>query len=327
MSPPTASTSSAAIPAGSWLGNRRFALVATALGATQLAVTAATGGIRWEHVLLDGLIMVLPWCGKMAETVARAFLPLWFTGVLVEWQKFLPLIGPIRTGDFRALELLFFRAGNPPVSWAEWLYVRPVLALDLLCGAAYALFIYEYFGVAIDFFFRDRKRFHAFVWAFFVANLAGAVIYVLLPVAPPWYIIDHGLGPADPHALGSAAGCARFDAFFGIHYFEGFYARNPNVFGAMPSLHVAYPLMVTMFTWSRGWLWRVLTIAFMLLVSFASVYLAHHYVLDLLAGYAVAVGSAWAGVHLGRRFGPLATDSGPATPSPSEPPRHDPASA
>ena len=99
-----------------------------------------------------------------------------------------------------------------------------------------------------------------------------------------------------------------------IHYFAGFYSRNPNVFGAMPSLHVSYPLMVTMFTWHRGWGWRISTLLFTLLVSFAAVYLGHHYVLDLLAGYAVAVGSAWAGVRLGRRFGvaaPAASVSSP----------------
>lgn len=318
MRPPALSTPSAGIRLGPAVPapSLRFALVLTGLGAAHLLVTAFTGGIRWEHLLVDGLFMVLPWCGARAQDVARAFLPLWFTGVLVEWQKFLPLLGRIHTGDFRALELLFFRAGHPAVSYAEWLYVRPVLALDLLCGAAYALFIYEYFAVAVDFFFRDRTRFDAFVWAFFVANLLGAVIYVLLPVAPPWYVMQHGLGPADPHALGSAAGCARFDAFFGIHYFEGFYARNPNVFGAMPSLHVAYPLMVTFFTWSRGWRWRVPTLAFTLLVSFAAVYLAHHYVLDVLAGYAVAVGSAWAGVHLGRRLGSR-TSAVPASVVPS----------
>ena len=318
MPPPPSDTATAvASPVAPAAPSLRPALVLTALGTVHLAITARTGGIRWEHLLADGLLIVLPWLGTKGRTAALALLPLWLTGVVVEWQKFLTLLGPIHSGDFRALELLFFRAGNPPVSWAEWLYARPVLALDLLCGAAYALFIYEYFAVAIDFFFRDRSRFHAFVWAFFVANLAGAVIYVLLPVAPPWYIIDHGLGPADPHALGSAAGCARFDAFFGIHYFEGFYARNPNVFGAMPSLHVAYPLMVTLFTWQRGSVWRILTIAFLLLVSFAAVYLGHHYVLDVLAGYAVAVGSAWAGVQLGRRLGPRdPAEPAPATSSP-----------
>ena len=297
----------------------RFALLATTLGAGHLAVTAHTGGIRWEHLLVDGLFMGLPWCGAKAQAVARALVPLWLTGVLVDAQRFLPLLGPIRTGDFRALELHFFRAGTPPVSWAEWLYVRPVLALDLLCGAAYALFIYEFLALAVDFFFRDRDRFNAFSWAFFVAVLSGALIYMVLPVAPPWYILEHGLGPADPHAMSSAAGCARFDDFFGIHYFEGFYARNPSVFGAMPSLHVTYPLLVTLFTWKRGWRWRLPTLAFTLLVCFAAIYLAHHYVLDVLAGCAVAVWSAKAGLSLGRRLGTPAAPlrhPGPRLPTP-----------
>ncbi len=302
MSSPATSTPSLALSAPSQR-SYRFAFLATALGAGHLTLTSLTSGIRWEHLLVDGLFMTLPWCGTRAQAVARACVPLWLTGVLVDGQRFLPLLGPIRTGDFRALELRFFRAGNPPVSWAEWLYLRPFLALDLLCGAAYALFIYEYLAVAVDFFFRDRVKFDAFLWAFFIAVLSGAVIYVLFPVAPPWYILEHGLGPADPHAVGSAAGCARFDAFFGIHYFQSFYARNPSVFGAMPSLHVTYPFLVTLFTWSRGWRWRLPTLGFTLLVSFAAVYLAHHYVLDVLAGYAVAVWAARAGLYLGRRFG------------------------
>lgn len=283
---------------------RRFAWIATGLAVVHLAITAKTGGIRWEHLLADGLIGVLPWFGGGPLLFVRAAMPLWFTGVLVEWQKFLPLLGPVRTGDFRDLELRFFWAGSPPVTWPEWLYVRPVLALDIICGAAYALYLYEYFALAVDFFFRERSRFHPFVWAFFVANALGALIYMVLPVAPPWYILDHGLGPADLQALGSAAGCARFDAFFGIHYFEGFYARNPNVFGAMPSLHVAYPLMVVIFTWHRGWGWRVGTILFTVLVSFAAVYLGHHYVLDLVAGYLVGVISVYAGRFLGQRLQP-----------------------
>ena len=296
----------------------RFALLATALGGAHLAVTGLTGGIRWEHLLVDGLFMGLPWCGVKAQAVARALVPLWLTAVLIDAQRFLPLLGPIRTGDFRALELRFFRAGNPPVSWAEFLYLRPILALDLLCGAAYALFIYEFLAVAVDFFFRDRARFNAFCWAFFVAVLSGALIYMVLPVAPPWYILQHGLGPADPHAMSSAAGCARFDAYFGIHYFEGFYARNPSVFGAMPSLHVTYPLLVTLFTWHRGWRWRLPTLAFTLLVSFAAVYLAHHYVLDVLAGAAVAVWAAPAGRFLSRHLqAPGAAFAAPGTRGPT----------
>lgn len=296
----------------------RFALIATALGAGHLTLMGLTSGIRWEHLAVDGLFIGLPWCGARAQRVARALVPLWLTGVLIDAQRFLPLLGPIRTGDFRAVEMRFFRAGTPAVSWAEYLYVRPRLGLDLLCGAAYGLFIYEFLGVAVDFFVRDRERFDAFAWAFFVAVLSGAVMYMLLPVAPPWYILEHGLGPADPHALSSAAGCARFDAFFGIHYFEAFYSRNPSVFGAMPSLHVTYPFLVTLFTWGRGWRWRLPTLAFTVLMSFAAVYLAHHWVLDVLAGLAVAVWSERAGFFLARRFASLApARAAPGVPVPT----------
>jgi len=83
-------------------------------------------------------------------------------------------------------------------------------------------------------------------------------------------------------------GTARFDALI--------YERNPQVFGAMPSLHVAYPLLVVFYTWPRGWKWRVPALCFFVMVSFAAVYLAHHYILDVLAGYAVtALSVLWGG--------------------------------
>ncbi|HMK74404.1 MAG TPA: hypothetical protein VK454_13745, partial [Myxococcaceae bacterium] len=103
MPPPSFPTATAAPAVPATLPSYRTALVLTALGAGHLAITARTGGIRWEHLLADGLIMVLPWLGVKGRRVALAFLPLWFTGVLVEWQKFLVLLGPIHTGDFRAL--------------------------------------------------------------------------------------------------------------------------------------------------------------------------------------------------------------------------------
>ena len=169
--------------------------------------------------------------------------------------------------------------------------------MDLITGFAYAGYLWEFFAVAVFFYvISERVRFLSLGWAFFVSNTLGALIYVFFPVAPPWYIIEHGLGPANPLAAPGAGGCARFDALLGIHYFSSFYSRNPNVFGAMPSLHVAYPLMVSLFTWERGWKWRVPTLLFTLLVCFSAVYLAHHYILDVLAGLFVAVIS----YHLGK---------------------------
>lgn len=271
----------------------RWRVLITVSAVLVLAVFALADGPRWDRFVLYGAMAALPWFNLTTLDLAVAFFPVWLTAAVVESQRFLPMLGPVHTGDFYAVELALFHAGTPPVTWTEWLYARPVVAFDLLCGAAYALFVYFYVGLAVDFFVRERPRLARFAWAFLVANSIGAVVYMIFPVAPPWYVIDHGLGPADLAALGSAAGCARFDAYFGIHYFEGFYARNPNVFGAMPSLHAAIPVLMTCATWHRGTAWRIATLAFAVLVAFAALYLAHHYVLDVVAGIATGL-VAWA---------------------------------
>lgn len=273
-------------------------MVALLLGGIHLAIVSLTG-LRPEHVIADGLIIGLPWVGPRALTFAKAALPLWITGVVVDNQRYLPLLGKIHTGDMHALELGIF-PGPGGVTWPEYLNAHPHTILDLFCGASYALYLYEFLGLAIFFFFTQREKFAPIAWAFFWANTLGAIVYVFCPVAPPWYIIEHGLGPAILHAAPGMGGCARFDALLGIHYFADFYARNPNVFGAMPSLHVGYPLLCVLYTWERGWKWRVPTLAFNALVAFSAVYLAHHWILDVLVGFGVAVLSYYLGNWVAR---------------------------
>ncbi len=272
-----------------------FRWLALILAVGHLGV-AATGGLRWEHVAADAVLILLPWIGPRALAFARAALPLWITGVLVDNVRYVPLLGTIHTGDILRLEMALF-PGPGGSSWPQWLDAHPTVLLDLACGFAYATYLWAFFAVSAYFYLRSEpRRFSALAWSFFAANVLGIIIYLFLPVAPPWYVIAHGLGPADPTAAGSAAGCARFDALLGIHYFSSFYSRNPNVFGAMPSLHVTYPVLVIWYVWDRGWRWRVPTLAFAALVSFAAVYLAHHYIVDVIAGALIAVPCClWAG--------------------------------
>jgi len=278
-----------------------FRWIALALGLGHLAIVSRTG-LRWEHVAADGVVAVLPWIGPRSSTFVKAALPLWFVGVLIDNVRYLPLLGPIHTGDVLRFELALF-PGPGGVSWPQWFDQHPNPVLDLACGFAYATYLLEFFVVAGFLYLKgERRTFSALAWAFFAANVAGFLINLLFPVAPPWYVIAHGPGPADPTAAASAAGCARFDALLGINYFSSFYARNPNVFGAMPSLHVTYPLAVVWYTWGRGWKWRSATIAFTLLVSFAAVYLVHHYLIDVIAGAALAVPCCWWASWFIRRF-------------------------
>ncbi len=268
-------------------GHGSFRWLALALGLGHLAAVSRTG-LRWEHLAADAVLIVMPWIGPRSLTFVRAAFPLWIVGVLVDNVRYVPLLGPIHTGDILRLEVALF-PGPGGVSWPQWFDRHTHVVLDLACGFAYATYLLEFFALEAFFYLKsERHWFSALAWAFFAANVVGFLINLLLPVAPPWYIIAHGPGPADPHAVASAAGCARFDALLGIDYFSSFYSRNPNVFGAMPSLHVTYPVTVVWYTWDRGWRWRIPALGFVLLVSFAAVYLVHHYIVDVVAGAVLA---------------------------------------
>lgn len=294
-------TSPPQAPAAAAPVSRSFHFTALALGALHLFALSFSG-LRPEVVVVDGLLILLPWVGPRALSLTRALLPVWLTAVVVDGQRYLPLLGKIHTGDMHALEMSFF-PGPGGVTWPEFLNAHPHTVLDFFCGASYALFLYEFGALVLFFFVVKRARVAPLVWAFFWANTLGAIIYMFCPVAPPWYIIEHGLGPAILNAAPGMGGCARFDALLHIHYFAAFYGKNPNVFGAMPSLHVSYPLLCVLFTWDRGWKWRIPTILFDALVVFSAVYLAHHWILDVIAGLGVAVLSYFLGNWMARALG------------------------
>jgi inositol phosphorylceramide synthase catalytic subunit len=248
---------------------------------------------------LEYLAVTLFWGGlTLAGPRARRFLtlavPVLCVGIL--YDKILPRLEPYRLeihiADLYHAEQRLFGIGTArgveiP---AEWLQRHTSPILDVPCGLAYFAFMYQSFLVAGWLYFVDERRTARFTWAFLICNAIGIVCELLFPTAPPWYVAQYGLGPVRLDAVASAAGAARFDAIFGIHYFASFYARSKDVFGAMPSLHVAYPTLVLLAVWSlrRRWL-LIFAAAFTALMAFAAVYLNHHYVLDVIAGLLTAV--------------------------------------
>jgi membrane-associated phospholipid phosphatase len=61
-----------------------------------------------------------------------------------------------------------------------------------------------------------------------------------------------------------------------------------NTVAAMPSLHAAYPLMLLLFFWPAGRLVRIALGLYTLAMAFALVYGGEHFVLDIVAGWAMA---------------------------------------
>ena len=75
----------------------------------------------------------------------------------------------------------------------------------------------------------------------------------------------------------------------GVAYFKAVYGRSNDIFGAMPSLHVSYPVLMFL----EGWRWlavpgRCLLAGFAALMCFAAVYLDHHWIVDVLMGLALS---------------------------------------
>jgi membrane-associated phospholipid phosphatase len=221
--------------------------------------------------------------GGRAFRFLGLFLPCVLTGVAYDWFRLVVhLRGPIHVADLYHAELAWFGiAGQVP---ADWLlaYTHPLL--DAICGLSYVLYLYVPMAMAIVLFFKDQRRMLLVGFAFFFTNLLGLILYLSYPAAPPWYVAIHGLGPVQLDALPSAAGAARFDALFGIQFFQNFYSRSANVFGAMPSLHVAYPMSTCLALVGMKRRWWLPVAVFVAVVSFAAIYLQHHYILDVIVG-------------------------------------------
>jgi inositol phosphorylceramide synthase catalytic subunit len=189
--------------------------------------------------------------------------------------------------SMRSLEIQLLSFGGEQTP-GEWLAQYRTPTLDLLFATPYFVFAYVVLGYALFLYAVDRERMSHFLWAFAIANLVAFVFWLFVPVAPPWYQHAHGC-TANITAGGSPAGLTRVDAFLHIRYFSTLYGKSTYVFGAMPSMHCAYPMIGLLTAWkSISWRTRPFHLLYVTVMFVASVYLDHHYVLDGLVGFLVA---------------------------------------
>jgi hypothetical protein len=203
----------------------------------------------------------------------------------------------------RDWELAWFGipAAHGEVTPPEWFQSHTSPLLDVLCGLVYLGFMYGFVLLAAWWRFRQRRaESWVVMWALLTLHVIGYTIHFLHPTAPPWYVMDYGTGPAVLTAPPDAAGGSRFDELLGVQWFSGQYRASSSVFGALPSLHVGQTFLAALFA-TRYRSLRVVAWTFFALVLLASVYLNHHYVVDGIAGMAIA-GVVFAAVTgLGRR--------------------------
>jgi len=200
--------------------------------------------------------------------------------------------GRVHLCDLRALDMRLAGTSmdGEPVTVHDWLQRHASPALDVLCAIPYATFLVVCVAFAVFASLREPRRARRFALGFLALNAVGFATYHLYPAAPPWYFHAHGcVVDLGVHAS-EGPNLARVDALLGVPFFAAMYSRSSAVFGAMPSLHCAYAMLVVLEGWAMlSRRMRGVTVAFACLMAFAAVYLDHHWVLDVLAGDALAV--------------------------------------
>lgn len=223
----------------------------------------------------------------------------------------------------------FLGGGTVPTVWLqEHLKLGHPTWWEAVVSLTYVSFFLLPYVVAGVFWARSRTAFHQWAARFVTTSFLGVLCFVLLPAAPPWAAaacrtIDVHGGPNNP-------GCMYFSAYYaGPHGLLG--ALHPvhagahpwverlssrgwgalhvtvakqlldegqatvDLVAAMPSLHAGCTLLFCLFVWQRvnRW-WRPLLVAYPLFMAFTLIYSAEHYLVDILAGWVLAVL-----VHLG----------------------------
>ena len=136
--------------------------------------------------------------------------------------------------------------------------------------------------------FRPKEALHFWARAFGYMNLIGVLIQIALPCAPPWYELIYGLTPANYGMPGSAGGLMRIDRLLGGNGYQKTFSTAPVVFGAFPSLHAGHATIEAL-TWSHFFPWlRPYAWAYTGVLYWATMYLTHHYLIDVVCGACLA---------------------------------------
>ena len=227
--------------------------------------------------------------GKMGVTIIkiiRNWIPIIF--FLIAYENLGDLVRFINPHDADPIlvkidEFLFF--GVNPTLWLEQ-YIRPWFSeLMHVCYVNYYLFMpIIVFVLYVD---RDYYRFRNVMVSVTLGFYLGYIGYLLVPTVGPRYYM------ADIFSTSIMGTTMLSDKVY-----QMIVALESTRRDCFPSLHTAITVIVTTYAFMyRRWLfWCMLPLC--LGIVAATIYLRYHYVIDVIAGLALATFCIWAGPHV-----------------------------
>ncbi|KAK9361968.1 hypothetical protein V1504DRAFT_449994 [Lipomyces starkeyi] len=253
------------------------------------------------------LFFVGVFCFFVVEEPKLAFKILIALGLLVAIvipitsQFFFPFL-PIAAYLF-----LFYSSRFIPTEWRPpiWVTVLPTLEtalyggnlssmlasspralFDVLAWLPYGIMHYgaPFVVSLLIFVFASPGSLPVFARSFGYMSLFGVIIQNMFPTCAPWYENRNGLTPASYDMPGSPGGLARVDQLFGTNLYTSAFTASPLAFGAFPSLHSADAVLEALFLSHVFPKLTPLFLVYVLWIWWSTMYLTHHYFIDLMGG-------------------------------------------
>lgn len=228
------------------------------------------------HIVLRLLVVLIP----IGVFAASYFL-------LGKWPNY--LFNDIDIEGVYNLEKSLFGitlADGSVVTPCEFFRINHVAVLDILSGLFYLCWV----PLPVVYALYLQLRGHGMeairlTSTFLLVNIIGFAGYYVHPASPPWYVIEYGFTPI-LGTPGNVGGFEHFDEIVGLPVFHSIYAKNANVFAAIPSLHVAYNPVALYYAMKvkDNTSWRTLLAVVSVGIVFSAVYSSHHYIIDVTLG-------------------------------------------
>ena len=271
-----------------------------------LALGVATHSVRSYHWLM---LLVIPGALLSAERGRRFFLdwaPLFAFWLVYDRLRLLQPLLYSRVAVERpySIEHAIFgwlANGAIPAHEAQaWLTADQSLAAKTIEWAAQLVYFSHLFVVPLAIaglwllgLSRERFRssFERHIRAFTFLSFSAVAIYLLIPVAPPWWVTLNGMAKPTQALILNA------DMTLAMHgpLIQAMIRNASQWFAAVPSLHGAYPVLL--FLLARPIANRAMLVGLVMYGSAmwaATVVLNQHYVIDLIAGALLAIAAYYA---------------------------------
>ena len=243
-----------------------------------LAVVTALGGGRVRRVLSDwlplvGLLLVYGLTRGAADTLGM----------------------PIHVTTLAGLESALF-GGEVPTVWLQDRFYRhpPWTAVwwEIPVALVYVSHFVVPYVLGAWHWTRGRARWLFWLRRYVAVTVTALALFILVPAAPPWMAARlEVIGPVQRTA-------GRGWSLLGVDVAERLVETGQasvNLVAAMPSLHAAHAALVPALFWcGRAWTVRLALLAYPIAMGFVLVASGEHYVVDVVAGFALVTVSCCA---------------------------------